>query len=200
MSEQFAGVAQCLEKVRQGDGAAACTLVEELYPLVQKIVRSRIPAFAAEEDMIQEVFMKMFSKLDQYETRDNGSFEHWVSRLAFRTCLDRLRYEARRPEIRWSELTAEQAAWLEFMVLDGSSPPGDSAHSAREAVELLLSRLSPPDRTVISLLDLEQKSVKEISALTGWSQVGVKVRAFRARQRLRKLAFQLKEQIRYEGL
>ena len=70
----------------------------------------------------------------------------------------------------------------------GSAPPDSAAGSARELVGKLLSKLPPEDRLVITLLDLEEKSVKEISELTGWGQSLVKVRAFRARRKLRKLA------------
>jgi RNA polymerase sigma-70 factor (ECF subfamily) len=66
---------------------------------------------------------------------------------------------------------------------------------AAEAVEHLLAQLSPDDRWVIRLLDLEQKSVAEISQLTGWSRPAVKVRAFRARHRLRKVAAGFRERM-----
>ncbi|MBA3850171.1 MAG: RNA polymerase subunit sigma-24, partial [Opitutus sp.] len=64
--------------------------------------------------------------------------------------------------------------------------PSDSL-AAREIVNKLLDQLGPEDRTVIRLLDLEQKSVAEIAALTGWGQSMIKVRAFRARRKLQKL-------------
>lgn len=200
MSEGEFDLARCLEQVRQRNQDAARVLVEQFYPLVIRIVRRHLPKRAAEEDLAQEVFMKLFSRLDQYEVRDGIPFEHWVSRLAVRTCLDAMRAETRRPEVRWSELSTEQTAWLEFMLVEGTESDGVSASSAREVIELLLAQLAPKDRLVISLLDLEQRSVKEISQLTGWSGVLVKVRAFRARKRLRKLAQTLRKQNRYETL
>jgi len=167
-------------------------LVEQLYPLVIRIVRCHLPVRAAAEDLAQEIFLKLFSRLDQYQARAGIPFEHWVSRLAIRTCLDALRAERRRPEVRWSDLSDEQSAWLEFMLLDGTAAPAASPTSAREVVDLLLSQLPPADGLIIRLLDLEEKSVNEISQLTGWGQPLVKVRAFRARQKLRKLAKTLK--------
>ena len=65
-------------------------------------------------------------------------------------------------------------------------------------VEKLLSELEPPDRLVITMLDLEQRSVKEIAGLTGWGLPRIKVRAFRARRKLRTLAQALKEKGMYE--
>jgi RNA polymerase sigma-70 factor (ECF subfamily) len=178
----------CLEQVRQRDEDAARVLVERLYPLVIRIVRSHLPRRAAEEDLAQEVFVKMFTRLDQYEARPGTPFEHWVARLAVRTCLDALKTADRRPELRWRDLSEEQAAWLDFTLADQSAAPEASAGSARELIEHLLAQLPPDDRLVISLMDLEEKTVREVSELTGWSGTLVKVRAFRARRKLRKLA------------
>jgi len=188
-------LAQCLEGARRGEPEAARALVEQLYPLVIRIVRSHLPVRAAEEDLAQEVFLKLFSRLDQYQARAGIPFEHWVSRLAVRTCLDALRAERRRPEVRCSDLSDEQSAWLEFLLLDGAAAPAADSTSAREVIELLLSQLPPAAGLVIRLLDLEEKSVKEISQLTGWGQSLVKVRAFRARRQLRKLAKTLKSSV-----
>jgi RNA polymerase sigma factor (sigma-70 family) len=187
---------RCLERVRQRDQDAAVALVEALYPLVIRIVRSHWPERSDEEDVAQEIFLKLFSRLDQYEARAGIPLEHWVSRLAVRTCFDALRAKGRRPEVRMGDLSEEQRAWLEFMIAEESTPPDSAAGSARELVEKLLSQLPPEDRLVISLLDLEERSVKEIAAITGWSLSLVKVRAFRARWKLRKLAEVFKERER----
>lgn len=188
MTTAESDVGRCLAGARRGDPESARALVELLYPLVLRIVRSHLPVRAAEADLAQEVFLKLFSRLDQYQPRAGIPFEHWVSRLAVRTCLDALRAERRRPEVRWSDLSEEQSAWLEFMLRDDAAAPAANATAAREVVDLLLSQLPPAAGLVIRLLDLEGKSVKEISQLTGWSRPLVKVRAFRARQQLRKLA------------
>jgi RNA polymerase sigma factor (sigma-70 family) len=192
-TEEF-DLAPCLEGVRRHDQDSARALVEHLHPLVIRIVRSHLPRRAAEEDLAQDVFVKLFARLEHYEARAGVPFEHWLSRLAVRTCLDALRAEKRRPELRWSDLPEEQAAWLEFLRAEESPPPDTGAASARELIEQLLSRLGLEDRLVITLLDLEQKSVKEISQLTGWSSPLVKVRAFRARRKLRKLATALRKE------
>ena len=190
----------CLEQVRQRDEDAARVLVERLYPLVIRIVRSHLPRRAAEEDLAQEVFVKMFRRLEQYQARPGTPFEHWVARLAVRTCLDALKAADRRPELRWGDLSEEQAAWLDFMLADQSAAPDASAASARELIEQLLSQLAPDDRLVISLIDLQEKTVREVSEMTGWSLTLVKVRAFRARRKLRKLAEAFSIQDRYAEL
>lgn len=177
-----------LQRIREGDSDAAKALIEALYPLVIRIVRSHLPRRMSEEDLAQEIFVKALSKLDQYEERRGIPLEHWISRLAVRTCLDALRAERRRPEVRMADLSEDEAAWLEFVVRDKSAPPHSSAESARELLEKLLAQLPPEDRMVIMMLDLEERSVKEIATITGWNISLVKVRAFRARQKLRKLA------------
>jgi RNA polymerase sigma factor (sigma-70 family) len=190
----------CLQKVREQDQQAARLLVEELYPLVIRIVRCHLPRRMAEEDLAQEIFVKVFSQLERYEVRRGVPFPHWVSRVAVRTCLDALRAERRRPEVRWSDMSEEQAAWLEFMLAEEPGTPDLPAAAAREIVETLLSELSASDRLVITLLDLEQQSVRQIAQLTGWSVTGVKVRAFRARRKLRAKAAALSEREGYERI
>ena len=188
--ETFA-MPECLALVRAGDEDAARALVEHLYPLVIKLVRAHRPRRMAEEDLAQEVFMKMFTRLSQYEGRDGVPFEHWVSRVAVTTCLDALRAEMRRPELRWADLGEGEREWVEFFVGEEPAPTPVDTMGAREAADRLLSFLAPDDRLVLTLLDLEERPVAEISALTGWGQSAVKVRAFRARQKLRKHALQM---------
>jgi RNA polymerase sigma-70 factor (ECF subfamily) len=186
-------VQACLERVRQGDGDAARALVEHLYPLVLKIVRAHRPRRDAEEDLAQETFVKILTRIDQYQGRANVPFEHWVSRVAVTTCLDALRAEKRRPEWRWADLGEGERAWLDYFVSEqpaAKAAPDDAG--AREVVDVLLSHLSADDRLVLTLLDLEERSVSQVKDVTGWSESAIKVRAFRARQKLRKHAQQLR--------
>lgn len=200
MTGDDSDLALFLQRVREQDQDAARALVERLYPQVIRIVRSHLPARTAEEDLAQEIFQKLFTRLGQYQERAGVPFEHWVSRLAVRTCLDALRAEQRRPEMRWSDLSEEQNAWIEFMVGDETPSPDSAPGSIRELLEKLLAQLTPEDRLVISLLDLEAKTVKEIAQLTGWSIPGVKVRAFRARGKLRRLAETFRHHYPHERL
>lgn len=156
-----------LERVRAGDEGAAREMVTRLNPLVMKIVRSNLPQRMAVEDLTQEVFARLFERLSRYEARAGIPFEHWVSRLAVRTCLDALRSERRRPEVQVSDLSEGEGDWLEYLVCGGQEAPCGEAEEAREIVERLLGLLSPEDRLVISLMDLEEKSASEVSLLTG---------------------------------
>lgn len=203
-------LSDCLSRVRQGDSVASRELVERLYPQVLRIVRSHLPRRESEEDLAQEVFLKLFTRLHQYEERAGVPFEHWVSKLAVRTCLDALRSERRHPEVRLTDLqpadsSSSESQWLDYLLSNslGNSntpPPQDegSAMDAAEAVRTLLAQLPASDRLVLSLLDLEQKSVREIAQITGWSMPLVKVRAFRARMKLRKTAANLAKELGYE--
>ncbi len=185
MADESFDLVGCLERVRRRDQVAAKQLVEHLYPLVSRIVRSHLPRRVAEEDLAQDIFLKMFTRLEQYQ--GNVPFPHWVSRIAVTTCIDQLRAQKRRPEFRWADLSETEAEVLDNIITDERDVlPGD-ALAARELVQKLLGQLKPDDRMVIQLLDLEQKTIAEISSLTGWNQTLVKVRAFRARRKLQKL-------------
>jgi RNA polymerase sigma factor (sigma-70 family) len=185
MADESFDLVGCLERVRQRDQVAARQLVEHLYPLVSRIVRSHLPRRVAEEDLAQDIFLKMFTRLEQYQ--GNVPFPHWVSRIAVTTCIDQLRAQKRRPEFRWADLSETEAEVLDNVITDERDVLPGQALAARELVQKLLGQLKPDDRLVIQLLDLEQKTIAEISALTGWNQTLVKVRAFRARRKLQKL-------------
>jgi len=185
----FAG---CLERVRARDQAASRQLVEQLYPQVIRIVRSHLPRRVAEEDLAQEIFLKMFTRLEQYQGA--VPFPHWVSRIAVTTCIDQLRAQKRRPEFRWADLPEEQADVLDNVMTDQRDTAPGEALAARELVDKLLGQLKPEDQMVVRMLDLEQKTLAEISALTGWNQTLIKVRAFRARRKLQKLFKDLQQQ------
>lgn len=185
MADETFDLTGCLERVRLRDQAAAKALVEHLYPLVIRIVRAHLPRRVAEEDLAQDIFLKMFTRLAQYQ--GNVPFPHWVSRIAVTTCIDQLRAQKRRPELRWADLSETEAEVLDNVLTDTRDETPVDILSTRELVAKLMAQLKPEDRTVIQLLDLEQKSIAEISQLTGWGQSMIKVRAFRARRKLQKL-------------
>lgn len=187
-------LAGCLALVRDRDQAAARALVDHLYPLVIRIVRAHLPRRVAEEDLAQDIFLKMFTRLEQYQGA--VPFSHWVSRIAVTTCIDQLRAQKRRPEFRWADLSENEADVLDAVMTNENDVAAGDALAARELVHKLLDQLKPDDRLVIQLLDLEQKTIAEISALTGWSQSLVKVRAFRARRKLQKLFQELEQKER----
>ena len=111
--------------------------------------------------------------------------EHWVSRIAINTCLNQIAAEKARPELRRADLSEEQAAVVDNLASSSGELGPDRQLASRDLVMHLLEALKPAERLVIDLLYLQQKSVEEIRTLTGWSRPLVKVRAFRARQKLK---------------
>src|ERR1043166_3921011 len=140
-------LAGCLARVRQRDQAAARELVEHLHPLVVRIVRSHLPRRVAEEDLTQEIFLKMFTRLEQYQGA--VPFPHWVSRIAVTTCIDHLRAQKRRPEFRWADLSEGEADVLDAVMTNENDVAPDESLEARELVNKLLDQLKPEDRLVL---------------------------------------------------
>jgi len=183
MTEPTLDVAACVERVRQSDEDAARLLMRHLYPLVTKLVRAHLPRRTGEDDMTQIVFMKAFANLDQYS--GGVPLEHWVSRIAINSCLNQIAAEKARPELRWADLSEEQCEVIHNLVATETELQPDQSLAARELVEKLLSLLAPRDRLLLTLLHLEDRSVKEVQSITGWSGIVIRVRAFRARKRLK---------------
>ena len=174
-----------LARVRAGDEEAARALVQRLYPTVLRSIRRHLPRFTTEEDLAQTVFGKIFAKLDQFSGM--VPLEHWVSRITINTCISQLSRERGRPELRMSDLTQEEEAVVEHLVSTEREVPVDQSHEARELLEKLLADLKPDERLVITLLHLEEWSTERISQYTGWPVSRIKVKAFRARHKLRGL-------------
>lgn len=138
------------------------------------------------EDAAQEVFLKAFTQLGSYEGR--GSFEGWLTRIATNTCLNMIRGSKRRPELTASELSEDESAWLENKLAGAAAERQQSAERAVVAADLaerVLDTMSPDDRVVLLMMDGEDASVKEVAEATGWSESNVKVKAMRARKRMR---------------
>jgi RNA polymerase sigma-70 factor (ECF subfamily) len=183
VSEPSLDVAACVERVRQGDENAARQLFNHLYPLVLQRVRAHLPRRTGAEDLTQIVFMKIFANLDQYA--GVVPLEHWVSRIAINACLNQIAAEKIRPELRLADLSEEQFEVVENLTATAAELRPDQSLAARELVEELLLLLDPRDRLLLTLLHLEGHSPKEVERITGWNGVVIRVRAFRARKKLR---------------
>jgi len=173
--------------VLRGESAAAERLVGLLYPVVVRIVCHHLPRGMDQQDLAQEVFMKLFSKLGTF--RGDKPLEHWVARITRNVCFDHLRRQRRRKELRCADLTEDEERVLEAVLAD-QHPSGlhlDSGEATGELLAKLLATLRPAEERVLRLLDLEGMPVKEISALLGWGESRIKVTAFRARRKLREV-------------
>ena len=128
------------------------------------------------------IFIKIFQKLSQFSGK--VPLEHWVSRIAVNTCLSQIESERVRPELRHADLTEEEEAVVNNLAVSSEELAPDHQLASRQLVEHLLEFLKPVERLVIDLLYLQGRSVEEIHQITGLGVAAIKVRAFRARQKM----------------
>src|SRR6185295_2714060 len=128
------------------------------------------------EDLVQVVFSKIFHKLHQFSGR--VPLEHWVSRIAINTCIKQLKHETVRPELRLSDLSHEEEALVQQIAFTECDFSDQQRNAAQDLLQKLLQRLKADQCLVITLLHLEERSVRQVSRITGWSASLVKVKAF----------------------
>jgi len=163
-----------------------CSGNKEAFVLLVRRYKRKVFGMAARfardaddlDDICQDVFIKVYENLDKF--RADAPFEHWLSRITIRTCYDALRSRKR-------ERGNIPLDSMHNLIEDRSISTKQAAEEARNILEWGFARLRPDEHLVITLLEIEEKSIREIAALTGWSEANVKVRAFRARQKLKQL-------------
>lgn len=179
-----------VEAARAGQAGAFTEIVRRwkarVFSMAAKYARNHHEL----EDLAQDIFIRAWRGLGGY--RGAAPFEHWLTKIAVRTCFDFLRRHRRRRE---KEISSD--ALPEFCGLYGGEAPAETAENhALLLVRLALGRLRPKEQLVLTLLELEDRPVKEVAVLTGWSEGNVKVRAHRARTSLRAVI----EDLRREGI
>ena len=137
------------------------------------------------------IFIKVFQKLSQFSGK--VPLEHWVSRIAINTCLTQIESERVRPELRHADLTEEEEAVVKNLATAADELAPDNRLASRQLVEHLFEFLKPVERLIIDLLYLQGRSVEEIHQITGMGVAAVKVRAFRARQKMKAQLTKLSE-------
>jgi len=158
----------------------------------QRVERLCRRFFSDEEmarDIAQESFVRAFTALASY--RAEMPFGGWLRAIVVNLCYDELRRRRRRPEELVGDFSAPEVQWMQLV--NGATPEQlvGEAEERRESYNLahrLLDTLKPEDRMVMVLKESEELSVSEIAQTLGWSEAKVKIRAFRARQALRKQA------------
>ena len=172
-------------QAQAGDESAFEEIVRRYSPRVFSVASRFFRQRSLVEEAAQEVFLKAYTQLGSFEGR--GSIEGWLTRIATNTCLNILRGAKRRPEFSVSDLTEDENQWLEQQ----SASVGNEGRSivndlvAADLADRLLSVLPPEDQQALLMIDGEDASIKEVAEATGWSESKVKVRAFRARRKLR---------------
>lgn len=130
------------------------------------------------EDLCQETFIKAYENLGKF--RHEATFEQWLKRIAVNICHDFLRK-------RRHERYSAPIETVTHMIVDEAEISRREARNARNLLDWAMGFLKPDERLVITLLELEEMTVKETASLTRWSEANVKVRAWRARQELKKI-------------
>lgn len=163
-----------------GDEEAFVHLAETYHGKVRGTASRFARSRAELDDLTQDLFIKIWKGLPTY--RSDSPFEHWVMTVAVRGCYDFLRKHRKRREL---EQLVDHGQ--DYATADDHPKREQARREAWETVQLLLQHLDPKDRTIITLMDLEEQGVRETARLTGWSESNVKVRAHRARKKMRKL-------------
>jgi RNA polymerase sigma-70 factor (ECF subfamily) len=172
-------------QAQAGDESAFEEIVRRYSPRVFSVASRFFRQRSLVEEAAQEVFLKAYTQLGSFEGR--GSIEGWLTRIATNTCLNIIRGAKRRPELSVSDLTDDEQQWLEQQ----STSVGNEERSivndlvATDLADRLLSVLPLEDQQALLMIDGEDASIKEVAEATGWSESKVKVRAFRARRKLR---------------
>jgi RNA polymerase sigma-70 factor, ECF subfamily len=179
-----------------GDVNAFELLVEKYQHHVFSIVRKHVPTDQVDE-VAQDVFVRAYQGMAGI--KEKSKFKQWLSGIAVRTCYDFWRTKYRLREVPMSQLSDAHQEWIDNTITDASENTHEAHSRQEEALEILeaaLSRLSAADRMVIELVYLGECSHKEAAGLLGWSVANIKIRAFRARNKLHKILFEGKKNYR----
>jgi len=175
-----------IREILGGDVNAFELLMDRYQGYVAGIVTKHVPRDRIQE-VAHETFVRAYRSLETFEA--SAPFKHWLSRVAVRSCYDFWRDHYRNREVPMSSIPEEAQPWIENLLANRSdgSPSGNAQH--REALSLLrwaMDRLSAEDRMVLTLVHLEERTSAEAADLLRWSVPKVKIRAHRARKKLRK--------------
>ena len=182
-----------VEKAQAGDESAFMMLVENYKERILGTA-SRFGRDAEEvRDLGQEIFVEVWKGLPRYNRR--APFEHWLSRVATNRCMRFLRrnHHRRAIEIVGTQNPSGDGGDRAEQLADEAGTRQRDAAEAREVLALALQRLAPRDALVITLREIEGRSVADVARDTGWSEGAVKVRAHRARKRLREVLEEMGE-------
>jgi RNA polymerase sigma-70 factor (ECF subfamily) len=163
-----------VSRVRSGDPEAERELVDSLYPRVHRILRVWKSRREGIDDLAQEVYLRVFARLDQFK---GGSFTAWVEVITRRVCYDALRRQRVRPEWTFADLGDA--------VPDEQVAPTEEDCDAAEVVSRLLGKIPGPQAWLLREVELAERSIGEVSHEMGWTAMGGRLRLFRARQALK---------------
>lgn len=169
---------QDIQQTLNGDGGAYARLVARYQPEIGQWLWRFSRDRTVWEELVQSVFVEAYLHLSRF--RREAPFLHWLRKIATRVGYHYWQTQARQRRRNVQPLAMDPAV---------PAPEQDISEQQDEAAMLhsLLDQLPPRDRLVLTLLHIEERSVAETAQMVGWSQVMVKVQAFRARKKLRDL-------------
>ncbi|HXJ43841.1 MAG TPA: sigma-70 family RNA polymerase sigma factor [Bryobacteraceae bacterium] len=173
---------ELLEKARQGDGGAFNQVVTAYRRRILGTISRLIGRPEDVEDVAQEVFLRLYFSLDRLRVPE--AFEPWLYRLTVNACYDYLRRSKRQPETRMSDLSEQQVIMADAAAGSVAQTEKDERERVTAAVTEMFSSVSDEDRILLTLKEVEGLSLKELEAVYGVNENALKVRLFRARQRI----------------
>jgi RNA polymerase sigma-70 factor (ECF subfamily) len=175
---------EVIERARSGDDSAFNQIVSAYRKRILGTIARLIGRPEDVDDVGQEVFLRLYYSLDQLRTPE--VFEPWLYRLTVNAAYDYLRRQRRRPESRMSDLSEQQVMMADASAGGKHSDEQGRRTKIREFVQSLLSRVSEEDRILLMLKEVEGLSLKELEKVYKVNENALKVRLFRARQRVLK--------------
>ena len=173
-----------IEKAQHGDDAAFNQVVVAYRKRILGTIARLIGRPEDVEDVAQEVFLRLYYSLDQLRTPE--VFEPWLYRLTVNACYDYLRRLKRRGESRMSDLSEQQVLMADSAAGSKRQEEESEKGRVREFVDALFQHVSEEDRLLLTLKEVEGLSLKELEQIYGVNENALKVRLFRARQRVLK--------------
>lgn len=173
-----------IERARTGDSAAFDQVVLAYRRRILGTISRLIGRPEDVEDVAQEVFVRLYYSLEQL--RSNEVFEPWLYRLSINACYDYLRRAKRRNEPRMSDLSEQQVMMADSAAGNKQQREEQRKGRIREFTQSLFRHVSEEDRLLLTLKEVEGLSLKELEEVYGVNENALKVRLFRARQRVLK--------------
>jgi len=177
--------ATLIERARGGDEGAFSEVVQAYRRRVLGTIYRLIGHRDDVEDVGQQVFLRLYLSLDQLRTAD--VFEPWLHRLTVNAAYDYLRKQRRRSESRMSDLPEQVVQLADAAAGSGRQHDDTEKARIREFVQGLLASVSEADRSLLILKEVEGMSLKELEQVYHVNENALKVRLFRARQRVLKV-------------
>ena len=175
---------ELIERARSGDDSAFNQVVQAYRKRILGTIARLIGRPEDVEDVGQEVFLRLYFSLDQLRTAE--VFEPWLYRLTVNAAYDYLRRQRRRHESRMSDLSEQQVMMADAAAGGKVNVEETRRTKIRETVDDLLGKISEEDRILLTLKEVEGLSLKELEKIYHVNENALKVRLFRARQRVLK--------------